>query len=211
MSKQAELIYAAQLDYNARSKMDYTGLDCLYDTQTLAAATLFPGNLTFFVSPANNGRTYAQTNMQVSGQLANNDAFLIMAARFQWFFNAAPADVIYLCNNCWLNFKFYNREFFWGIPEMFPGGSVAYVSAASSTALITATYPSPAVSTINGVPSIHNYFSLGDEGVLLRDNDQLKVVLTNEGGPFTTSTAAAGGTGLTLRVWLDGYRIRSSA
>ena len=204
-------IQAASKDYSGRSRTSYSGEDSLYDTVTIAPDTLFPGEFSFFSQGINNGKSYAQTNMQLGGQLSNNDAFLVLGCRFGWFCNGNQIDLNYLCNNTWLDWKFYNNSFFKGIPEMFPGGSMAYATAASSTALVTADVPYPITSLVNGTPMKMNYFSVSEPGILLCGNDSVGVTLINASGPYTTATAEIGGTGLTMHVWLDGYRIRQTS
>jgi len=202
---------AAAKDYAGRSRTAYSGEDSLYDTASIAPGTAFPGSFSFFSQGLNNGKTYAQTNMQLGGQLSNNDAFLVLGVRFGWFSNANQIDVNFICNNTWLNWNFYNNSFFKGIPEMFPGGSMAYATAASSTALVTADVPYPITSILNGTPMKMNYFSVSEPGLLLCGNDSIAVELINAGGAYTTAAAAIGGTGLTMHVWLDGYRIRQTS
>ena len=56
----------------------------------------------------------------------------------------------------------------------------------------------------------HNYFRLGDDGVLITPLDQFQMILINT-GVYTTATEDEGGQGLTMTAWLDGYRIRQLA
>ena len=199
----------AQMQKGALRKKAYEGRDFYFSRKTIPVATLVPGQLTFFNDVANqNGVLTSQTNLQAAGQTSNLDSFLLMGVRFGWSYGACAADVSYLINNLNLIWRFFNVEFFQGPPEGYPGGSAAYASAASSLALITATYASPVTSIINGAPVTHNYFPIGEDGILINPQEQFQMILVNT-GIYTTATAAAGGSGLTLTAWLDGYRIRS--
>lgn len=212
MSRMDDVLRLAEANYGARSKAAYTGEDCLYSTVAIAPGTLFPVNFSFFTQGINSGTglTYAQTNLDDGGRLSNNDQFLVMDVGFQWFQTACNADLNFLCNGTWLDWQFYNNRFFFGKPEMFPGGSVAYGTAAANLGtLVAVANLGPQTSTINGMPSKHNHFALGEPGILLRDNDSFKMVLSNAAAPYTTATVANGGTGLTMTAWLRGYRIRS--
>jgi hypothetical protein len=65
----------------------------------------------------------------------------------------------------------------------------------------------------NGVPSKHNYFSLGEDGLLLKANDRVEVDLYNP-TPFNMiagGVGGVGGNGLTVRIYLDGFRVRTTA
>lgn len=205
---EVEQLQIAQLQQGDRRTMAYQGEDFYFSRKTIAPDTAFPGQYTFFADVANqNGVTFAQTNMMASQQTSNKDSFLLKGVRFGWTYGAADADVQYVINNLWLNWRFFNADFFKGPPEGYPGGSAAYATAASSLAAITATYPAPLTSIINGAPMRHNYFRLGDDGVLITPLDQFQMILINT-GVYTTATADEGGEGLTMTAWLDGYRIR---
>jgi hypothetical protein len=198
-----------QAEKNILRKSAYQGKDFYFSRKTIQPDAAFPGQLTFFNDVANmNGVLPSQTNLQAAGQTSNLDSFLLMGVRFGWTYGAADLDVQYLVNNLNLIWRFFNVEFFQGPPEGYPGGSAAYATAASSLATITTDFPSPVTSIINGAPMSHNYFPIGDDGVLINPQEQFQMVLVNTGS-YTTATAAAGGTGLTLTAWLDGYRIRT--
>ncbi|HEY1209988.1 MAG TPA: hypothetical protein VGE85_11510 [Terracidiphilus sp.] len=206
-----EDLVQAQLQMGDRRTMSYQGEDFYFSRKTIAVGTLVAGQYTFFADVANqNGITFAQTNMMASQQTSNKDSFLLKGVRFNWSYSSADTDVTFLIQNMWLNWRFFNADFFKGPPEGYPGGSAAYVTAASSLATITSTYPSPLTSIVNGAPSRSNYFRLGDDGVLITPLDQFQMILVNT-GVYTTATAAAGGRGLTMTAWLDGYRIRQLA
>jgi hypothetical protein len=212
------IILASQQEYSARSRAAYSGRDSIYSTQSIAPGVAFPTNFSFLTQGISNGLTPAQTNLENGGRLSNNDMFVVMGVRFQWFATAAYADLNFLCNGTTLFFNFYGNPFFYGKPEMFPGGSCAYTTAVGNQGPVAGTAYAGAVtiadlggvsSTINGMPSKHNDFELGWPGLMLRDNDSFSCILQNNAGAYTTLAAAAGGTGLTMTVWLDGYRIRA--
>ena len=206
---QIKALANAQNEKNALRKTAYQGKDFYFSRKTIAPATVFPGQYVFFSDVANqNGVLASQTNIQNANQTSNKDSFLLFGVRFGWSYDAASPDVKYLINNTNLIWNFFNNPFFQGPPEGYPGGSAAYTTAASSLALITATYPSPVTSLINGAPVTHNYFPISDDGLLINPQESFNMTLVNT-GVYTTAAAAAGGTGLTLTCWLDGYRIRS--
>jgi hypothetical protein len=214
MGRQAERVKLAFTEYAGR-KEAYQGEDCLYDTISIAPGAAMPSMTALFTVPSGtNGKTNAQTNMQVAGMLSNNDAFLVTGARCAISFNTHPIDAQNFVSLCWLDFKFFNREFFWGPPEMFPGGSGAYVSAASNLGTgVALAGLGPVTSVSNGVPSKHNYFSLGEDGLLLKANDRVEVDLYNP-TPFNMiagGVGGVGGNGLTVRIYLDGFRVRTTA
>jgi hypothetical protein len=199
----------AQKEMGALRKAAYTGRDFYFSRKTVDVNTLVAGSYLFFseVVGQNNVQP-SQTNMQAANQTSNKDSFLLLGVGFGWTYSAADQDVQYIINNFNLLWKFFNVVFFQGPPEGYPGGSAAYVSAASSLAAITATYPSPTTSIINGAPTVGNYFPIGGDGVLINPQENFAMILENT-GTYTTATADDGGTGLTLTAWLHGYRIRS--
>ena len=208
-NREIDVVQAAYQERNARKEAQLYP-DCLYDTASIAQAAAMTPIAFFQVPVGTNGKTKAQTNMQSAGALANNDGFTIMAMRFAWTFNTHPIDVVNIAQLCYLSIKIRTYERTYGIPEMFPGGSAAYVSAATNlgTAL-TVTGLGPVTSTSNGICSIHNTFSFGDTGELLEANDQLEVDLF-PATAFNLLATAVGGVGTTLKVFLDGYRTKKA-
>jgi hypothetical protein len=190
----------------------YLGKDFLFDTISIAPAAAMPNKSQFFLVPiGTNGKTQAQTNMQNSGQLANNDIVWIRSMRISVANNTHPIDLLNINQLTHFSIKFKNVEFTFGPLDQFPGGSQAYVTAATNlgTSVAVANL-GPVTSVVNGIPSIHNVFEFGGDGYLLWKNDTIEVdqyLDTN----FNLLAAANGGTGTTIRVAFDVVRAREVA
>jgi hypothetical protein len=190
----------------------YLGKDFLFDTISIAAGAAMPNKSQFFLVPiGTNGKTQAQTNMQNSGQLANNDIVWIRAMRISLSNNTNQIDAVNINQLTHFSIKFKNVEFTFGPLDQFPGGSQMYVTSAANlgTAIAVANL-GPVTSVVNGVPSIHNVFEFGGDGYLLWKNDTLEVDQYLDTS-FTLLTAANGGTGTTIRVSFDVVRAREVA
>jgi hypothetical protein len=205
-----EYLAKAQAQYGARLKNYYLGEDYIYSKQSINVATLFPTSFSFFTQGINtSGVNYSDTNLDQGSRLNNNDIFIVREVSFAVWKTVADADLNFLANGCHLDWEFYGNRFLVGTMECYPGGSMAYTSAVSNLGtLVTVSGLGPVISNLNGVPSIHNTFQIGAPGIELAGNDSFKCVLVNDAAPYTTATAAAGGTGITFTARLGGFRGR---
>ena len=187
----------------------YIGIDTIYSTISIAANTLFPVSYSFFTAGITDGLTYAQTNLDSGSRLNNNDIFLVREVAFEFWKTGADPDINFLSNGCYLEWWFYGNRFLIGKLEDYPAGSQVYTSAVANLGTSVAVAGlGPVVSTVNGMPTVHNAFNLGEPGLLLQGNDSFKAVLNNAAAPYTTALAANGGTGITMTAKLRGYRAR---
>jgi hypothetical protein len=199
----------AQWEAIKRRSDYYIGVDTIYSTVSIGVNTLFPTSFSFFTAGITDGLTYAQTNLDSGSRLNNNDIFLVREVAFEFWKTAADADLNFLLNGCSLDWWFYGNRFLIGKVEDYPGGSQAYTTAVANLGTSVAVAGlGPVVSTVNGIPGIHNAMNIGEPGILLQGNDSFKAVLSNQAAPYTTALAANGGTGLTMTAKLRGYRAR---
>lgn len=193
----------------ARPKEAYYDRDAMYDSFSVAPGVAFPQSTPMFQVPVGtNGKTKAQTNMQMAGMMANGDVFQVTGIRCIVSFNAFPVDAINILQLCFMSVVFYNHEFLWQTPMGFPGGGGGYLTAAANVGAAQAT-TNILSGFSNGVPEIHNAFEF-DDPLILENNDRVEIDFVNPTG-FTMTTAANGGTGCTIYVFLDGKRIRRSS
>lgn len=193
-----------------RPKDAYYDRDGLFDTFSVAPGAAFPQITQMFQVPVGtNGKTKAQTNMQMAGMMANGDAFLVTGIRCELAFNSFPVDALNILQLCYLSVQFYNREFLWNTMSFFPAGGGGCLTAAANLGAAS-TVPSSIVSGItNGTPEIHNSFEFNDP-LILEMNDRVEIDFVNPTA-FTMTTAANGGVGTTIKVTLDGTRMRRTS
>ena len=169
----------------------------LYDTITVGpAGTPTVSNTSFFsnVGPAS-AKTVASTNLTTNRVLQAPEAFSIMAFRLRWQENVLFTDL-------WNVLASYNFEFYIAtkIYQQAPlwnfnaGGGIYGFSTASSQNWFT-----------NGVPSREAMHRLNIPLVL---DNQAQFYGQLNGGSYTLTASASGGTGLTLQLMLDGFWAR---
>lgn len=169
----------------------------LYDTITLAAAAVVNETTSAFftnVGPAS-GKTLAQTNMTQSQRLPAPEAFSIFGLRLRWSENILNTDALALINGMalefWLGQKFYQRAPLWYFA---PGGGLNVVTTNNATEYIS-----------NGQVTRESMHKLAIPIVI---ENQMTFFARLVGNPVALSAAAAGGTGLTLQLVLDGFYAR---
>ncbi len=169
----------------------------LYDTITLAAATTPTVNNTSFfssVGPASN-KTVAATNLTTSRILQAPEAFSIMAFRLRWAENVYLPDLLGVLAN--YNFEFYIATKIYQQSPLWvfgSGGGIWGVANTSSTTFYT-----------NGIPGREAMHRLNIPLVL---DNQAQFYGQLNGGSYTLTAAASGGTGITLQLVLDGFWAR---
>lgn len=169
----------------------------LYDTITLAAAAVVNETTSAFftnVGPAS-GKTLAQTNMTQSQRLPAPEAFSIFGLRLRWSEDILNTDALALINGMalefWLGQKFYQRAPLWYFA---PGGGLNVVTTNNATEYIS-----------NGQVTRESMHKLAIPIVI---ENQMTFFARLVGNPVALSAAAAGGTGLTLQLVLDGFYAR---
>jgi len=169
----------------------------LYDTVTLNAATTpTVSNTSFFsnVGPASN-KTVAQTNLTTNRVLQAPEAFSIMAFRLRWLESVLLADLLGILVN--YNFEFYIATKIYQQSPLWvfgAGGGIWGVANTSSTTFYT-----------NGFPGREAMHRLNIPLVL---DNQAQFYGQLNGGSFSLTASASGGTGLTLQLVLDGFWAR---
>ena len=192
-------------------KLLYVVPDQLYDTNSVAAGAAM-STLNFYNVPyGSGGKTYAQTNIRTANQLSDNNMAWVMGISMQPLFNLFPIDAANLHSLCHVEVLFKENLLVRGPLAMFPGGSSAEIVAVSNlgTALTVAGL-GPVSSYQNGAPNVLNYFNLGDDGYLLWKNDSFNINFVVD-TPFSLTTTALGGTGLTMKSILHIMRVKELA
>lgn len=169
----------------------------IYDTVALAAAAVVNETTSAFftnVGPAS-GKTLAQTNMTQSQRLPAPEAFSIFGLRLRWSENIAQADALAIINGLalefWLGQKVYQRAPLWYFGA---GGGLNVVTTNNATQWIS-----------NGEVTRESMHKLAIPIVI---ENQMTFFARLVGTPVGLAAAAAGGTGLTLQLVLDGFYAR---
>lgn len=172
----------------------------LYDTVTFASAVVLTTSASaIFTNVGNNsGKTQGQTNLQQSGRLMAPEAFSIQGFLFKWNEDVLRADLTALLSTpasmqvlqFQISTKVYNQGPLWFYN---PGGGIYGFSDKSNEAVYTNGMPGKSERHVLAIP-------------LVIDN-QASFQAQLVGGPYTFS-AAAGATGFTYQLVLDGYYAR---
>jgi hypothetical protein len=169
----------------------------LYDTVTITAGN--PVNILttalFTNVGAASNKTLANTNLQQSQKLAAPEAFSIFGFRFRTSENLSIADIygIYngFCFEFYLGQKAYQRGPLWYYNA---GGGIAGFFTLTQTSIFT-----------NGTPGRSEMHKLAISVVI---ENQMTFYGQLNGTQYTLTAAAAGGTGLTFQMVLDGLYAR---
>jgi hypothetical protein len=180
-----------------------------YDTALYpaAGATL----LTFFALPRGQGvsnfqtaggaiaKTYADTNMDLAGQLPGGYYFHLLGFRIMPSWDISDADMHGIFNGGVFQFIIASKPYLTVPMRTVPQGNGPSGSGASMNS--------------NGYPTLANSFSIRLKPLDLEPTMNFQVTLTWPAGqlhPATTADAAVGGhlTGLPLTVYLDGFLFR---
>jgi len=169
----------------------------LYDTVTIAAgANVTNQTASFFtnVGPAS-GKTLAQTNLRQASELPAPQAFSIFSFRLRWSEDILLADLLNILNGFCLTFtlgdKPYQRAPLWYFAA---GGGIDGFTTRTDSSVYT-----------NGNPTRESIHKLAIPIVI---ENQMTFFANLEGNPLALTAGAAGGTGLTLTLLLDGLFAR---
>lgn len=165
-----------------------------YDTYVLAANTAVPTNIVMFNAPISATKGRNLTNMTDQNRLPAGEAMKVMAIRAACI-GMHLTDVINLQKNYALRFTIGTKVFLEGPIDAFPGGGGA-TGTVATTATTTTLF-----NWNNGIADPRAVYGLGQEFPLdLPSQAFFGVELV--GTTFTTLDT--GGTGIFLRIYLDG-------
>jgi len=169
----------------------------LYDTVTIAAAgSVTQTTASFFTNVGtSSAKTLAQTNLGSNKELQAPEAFSIMSFRLRWAENVLLADLLGILAN--YNFEFYIATKIYQQAPLWcfnAGGGIYAVSNVSSTSVLTNGYP--------GRQAMHRL------NIPLVVDNQAQFYAQLNGGSYTLTAGASGGTGITLQLVLDGFWAR---
>ncbi len=179
----------------------------IYDRVIIAVATATTNPILFFTVPVGAGTGISgvkqiwDTNLNEAQTLPLGKDYLVRAIRFYVENDIVLADLNLLYKNYILAFIVGDKTYWRGPLWMVPAGGGANSDGLLSTALLAGTLPP--LSWGNGVPDSRNINVL-DLPIRISNGENFRVEL--QGNTFTT-TAAAGtvfGTGINMRVVLDG-------
>ena len=181
----------------------------LYDSvlYPAAGATL----LSFFILPLGQGvsvfqtaagvlpKTYADTNMQLAGQLSAGYYFKILGYSVQPSFDVTDADVHGIWNGGVFTFTSLAKDFCKIPLRKVPQSNGPMGSGASMNSI--------------GYPILKNIYSIGNQPLDIGPSQSFGCSLTWPSGqlhPATSSDAAVGGhlAGLPFTIYLDGFKYR---
>lgn len=169
----------------------------IYDTVTVAAAaSLSTLTSAFFTNVgAASGKTLGLTNMTQAQRLPAPEAFSIFGFRFRYSEDILAADLISILNSMVLEFylgqKQYQRAPLWYFNA---GGGIYAVTTRQTASFYT-----------NGYPDREGMHKLAIPIVI---ENQMTFYAQLNGTAFTMAAAAAGGTGITMQLLLDGLYAR---
>ena len=197
MTSQQQMIvdaFNSEVYVNNRMDVQHTPL---YDTVVFAAgATVSQLTSALFtnVGPAS-GKTLALTNVTQQQKLPAPEAFSVFGFRFRFSEDVLRADVQTILNTFAVEFylgqKVYQRAPIWYLGA--GGGLYAF-----STKTAESSYT-------NGLPSREAMHKLAVPVVI---ENQMTFFAQLVGNPFILAAAAAGGTGFTMQLLLDGLYAR---
>lgn len=197
MTQQQQLIVDAfNSEVYVQNRMDVQHTP-IYDTVTVAAAAVVNETTSAFftnVGPAS-AKTLALTNMSQSQRLPAPEAFSIFGFRLRWSENVFLTDAYAILNGLalefWLGQKVYQRAPLWYFA---PGGGLNAVTTVTDHEILS-----------NGAVTRESMHKLAIPIVI---ENQMTFFARLVGTPVTLTAAAAGGTGLTLQLVLDGFYAR---
>lgn len=197
MTSQQQMIvdaFNSEIYVNNRMDVQHTPL---YDTvQFAAGATVSQLTSALFtnVGPAS-GKTLALTNVTQQQKLPAPEAFSIFGFRFRWSEDILRADLQSVINGFAVEFylgqKVYQRAPIWYLAA---GGGIYGFTTKVSEAIYS-----------NGLPSREAMHKLAIPIVI---ENQMTFFAQLVGTPFTLAAGAAGGTGFTMQLLLDGLYAR---
>lgn len=182
----------------------------LYDTNFIptAGTTQVP----FFAQPLGQGtsvwntatqKTYADTNMELAGQLAAGNNFSLLGFRLMPTFNMTIADATLAFNSAFFEFNLSAKNYLRVPARTIPAGMGVYIGGAGTNT--TAGW---------GWQDIHNGFKIGKQPLNLAQTQAFNARLVwPAGGQAVTTTMATGSTqtgaaGLPVTILMDGFHQR---
>lgn len=177
-----------------------------YDTNFIPTAGT--QQILFFTNPIGSGtsvfatassKTLADTNMDLAGQLAAGNNFVVLGFRLMPAFNMTIADATLALNGAAFIFTLSSKDYLRVPARTIPAGGGQFIGGAGAT-----------TTAGNGWPSIQNSFSIAKQPLELAATQNFSAKLVWPGGGQAVTTTLAGGTtagaaGLALTVFLDGF------
>ena len=177
-----------------------------YDTYSQGVATLTVGQVAnMFQRQVGGVVTLAQTNMRGQGMIANGNLYTIKQFGVYVTANSLNADVNNILEGMTVSLQIQGVVYAEGKISIYPGGRGAVVGGAAMPAAIGTQAVISGVT--NGVADIRNVFTFA-AGIPILQLQTIAVLLTSEGAGFTTASAANGGSGFTITVFVDGFESR---
>ena len=180
----------------------------VYDDASIAAATAWPNNITFFNTGVGSGGKTQFDSLEAFGSngLPNPQKLFLRAYRFIIQPDINPTDAIQVLFSTWINFVIGMKPYFTGPTFLWTGGvGISLFGAQLGTAPAGS---SPISAVNNGTPDARSLFTLSRPFVL--EQGEAFNVSLNLGKAFTTVAAASvpAGTGVKMYAMLDGQWYR---
>lgn len=180
----------------------------VYDSVTFAAAAAMAKTTLFQTPIGQAGKTLAQTNMQLAGQLPNPQRLMVRSIQLGFSSNTTPTDASNLLENCSFTLVVGKKPML-EIPCIYlTAGCGAILNAAAQVGTAPAG-TAVAYSTANGVQDQSNRFWLSVP-FMIEQGETFQVVITPETAfNFQAAGTNPAGVGTTIRVALSGELYRS--
>lgn len=180
----------------------------VYDSVTFAAAAAMAKTTLFQTPIGQNGKTLAQTNMQLAGQLPSPQRITVRSIQLGISMNTAPVDVNNILENVSLTFIVGKKPMLEVPCHYLTAGCGGMVNAAAQVGTAPAG-SAPLFSTSNGVPDQNNRFWLSVP-FTIEQGETFQVVLVPETAfNFAAGAANPAGVGATIRVAFSGELYRA--
>ena len=194
--QQQMIVDSFQSDTYVQDRMDVQH-EPLWDTVTFAAAgTITETGSSFFtnVGPAS-GKTLAGTNLTQQSELPAPQAFSILGFRFRLGEDILLADMVAILNGFAVQFRLGEKDYNTGPPWFYNvGGGIDGHTTRTDNSFLT-----------NGVPGRDSMHKLAIPIVI---ENQMTFSGRLRGNNLVLTAAAAGGTGATTQLLLDGLHAR---
>jgi hypothetical protein len=173
-----------------------------FDTVSFAAGAAMAKTIMFQTPQGQNGKTPAQTNMILPGQLPQPQKLVVRAIRVWIINNTVPVDLANLQANCSVTFVVGKKPYLEVPLGALPAGQgFQQVSAAQ---LGAATGSTPSYSTSNGTLSPRDCFILS-QPVSIEAGESFSFIINPETAfNFAAAGTTLPGVGSTIAVYLDG-------
>ncbi len=175
----------------------------LYDSFTVQQGANFPTVTTLFQSPIGaNGKTLAQTNMTLNGQLPAPQRAYILSYRIFVRNDAVPADLMLFGVNASHSWMIGTKPYWQGPSFLLSAGTGMIVTAAAQVGTAPAG-SAPLFTTSQGVPDQRSVYALTQPYILEQGETFNWTVRAETAFALTANTANPAGTGLTIYIVLD--------